>query len=83
MGEGEPRRDFRAMPSYESGTCAEDLAWLLERLREIGIAEVVEVDLTREEFGIAVVRVVIPGLEGPDDHDRYAPGPRVRRLRPR
>ena len=23
------------------------------------------VDLTREEFGIAVVRVIVPGLEGP------------------
>jgi hypothetical protein len=28
----------------------------------------------------SVARVVIPGLEGQDDYDRYLPGPRVRRL---
>ena len=36
------------------------------------------VDLTRPDFAIPVVRVVIPGLEGPDDHPRYVPGPRAR-----
>ena len=59
-------------------TCADDLAWMLDRLRAVGIGEVIAVDLTGPEFGMPVVRVVIPGLEGPDDHDRYVPGPRAR-----
>jgi ribosomal protein S12 methylthiotransferase accessory factor len=80
MGEGGARRDFRAVPSYESPTCADDLAWMLERLRAVGIEQVVAVDLTRPGIGLPVVRVVIPGLEGPDDHDRYVPGARVRKL---
>jgi ribosomal protein S12 methylthiotransferase accessory factor len=35
------------------------------------------VDLTREDVGIPVVRVVIPGLEAPHDDDGYLPGPRA------
>jgi ribosomal protein S12 methylthiotransferase accessory factor len=74
------QRDFDAVPGHESSTCADDLQWMLGRLRAIGIAEVITLDLTRPDVGIPVVRVVIPGLEGPDDHDAYVPGARVRRL---
>jgi ribosomal protein S12 methylthiotransferase accessory factor len=36
------------------------------------------VDLTRPEIGVPVVRVVIPGLEGPWAPDgEYVPGPRA------
>jgi YcaO-like protein with predicted kinase domain len=77
MGEGAARRNFRDVPTYDSRTCADDLAWMLDRLRAVGIQEVMAVDLTRPESGTPVVRVVIPGLEGPDDHDRYVPGARV------
>jgi ribosomal protein S12 methylthiotransferase accessory factor len=80
MSEGGARRDFRDVPTYEARTCAEDLAWMLDRLRSVGIAEVVAVDLTDPALAMPVARVVIPGLEGQDDHDRYLPGPRVRRL---
>jgi ribosomal protein S12 methylthiotransferase accessory factor len=76
-GQG-PRRDFRAVPSHDGESFADDLAWLLARLRAAGIEQVVAVDLTRPELAIPVVRVVIPGLEGPDDHPRYLPGPRAR-----
>jgi len=81
MGQAGAARSFRDVPTYESATCAEDLAWMLERLRAVGIAEVVALDLTRGEFGVPVARIVIPGLEGPDDHARYLPGARVRELR--
>jgi ribosomal protein S12 methylthiotransferase accessory factor len=80
MGQGGAPRNFRDVPTWESRTCADDLAWMLDRLRAVGIAEVVAVDLTRPEIGLPVVRVVIPGLEGPDDHDRYVPGVRVRAM---
>jgi ribosomal protein S12 methylthiotransferase accessory factor len=71
------RRSFRDVPTYDSRTCAEDLAWMLDRLRAVGIGEVMAVELTRPEIGLPVVRVVIPGLEGPDDHDGYVTGPRA------
>ena len=61
----EATRDFTSVPAFVSDSIDQDVAWELDSLRSVGISEVVAVDLTREEFGIAVVRVVIPGLEGP------------------
>ena len=58
-------------------TFAEDLALLLERLKSAGIEQVVACDLTKPEFDVAVVKVVIPGLEDADDHEGYVPGPRA------
>ena len=47
-------RDFPATcRAMRLATCADDLAWMLERLRAVGIAEVVAVDLTRPELGRA------------------------------
>ena len=57
-----------------------NLASLIERLRAVGIREVIATDLGKEDVGIPVVRVVIPGLEGPDDHAGYVPGERARRM---
>jgi ribosomal protein S12 methylthiotransferase accessory factor YcaO len=74
-----PRRDFHAVPSHDAPTCAADLAWMLARLRAVGVTQVLAVDLSPPDLGIAVTRVVIPGLEGPDDHERYLPGPRAKR----
>jgi YcaO-like protein with predicted kinase domain len=71
-------RDFREAPSHESTILADDLAWMLERLRSVGIEEVIALDLTRPEFGIAVARVVIPGLEGSHEHPVYVAGWRAR-----
>jgi YcaO-like protein with predicted kinase domain len=78
MAGGGPRRDFCTISSHDGESFADDLAWLLARLRSVGIEQVVTVDLTRPDLAIPVVRVVIPGLEGPDDHPRYLPGPRAR-----
>ena len=62
---GEAARDFTAVPAFDGDSFDADVAWELAALRSIGISEVVAVDLTREEFGIPVVRVIVPGLEGP------------------
>jgi ribosomal protein S12 methylthiotransferase accessory factor len=72
-------RAFRDVPSFDSDDVAIDLRWELERLRAIGIVRVIAVDLTREDFGIPVVRVVIPGLEWDCTHPRYLAGHRARR----
>ncbi|MBX3581126.1 MAG: YcaO-like family protein [Rhizobiaceae bacterium] len=62
-----------------AGTVA-NLTWLTVRLQAAGVNEIVSVDLGKPEIGIPVVRIVIPGLEGPDDHDGYVPGERVHRI---
>jgi YcaO-like protein with predicted kinase domain len=62
---GEAVRDFTAVPAFAGDSLEADVSWELARLRAAGLSEVVVVDLTSEEFGIPVVRVVVPGLEGP------------------
>jgi YcaO-like protein with predicted kinase domain len=62
---GEAVRDFTVVQTFASDSINQDVAWELDRLQSAGINEVIVVDITREEFGIAVVRVIVPGLEGP------------------
>lgn len=61
--------------SWTTDSCVE---FIQSQLKSAGIAEPVIVDLSKPEFDIPVVRVVVPGLEGPDDHDGYLPGARAR-----
>ncbi len=63
MASSMPVRDFHDVPSFEVETFDEDVNWELARLRGAGIKRVIVVDLTKPEFRIPVVRVVIPGLE--------------------
>jgi YcaO-like protein with predicted kinase domain len=63
--DGETARDFTAVPAFDGDSFDADVAWELAALRAAGIGEVVAVDLTHEDFGIPVVRIIVPGLEGP------------------
>jgi ribosomal protein S12 methylthiotransferase accessory factor len=54
--------------SLATGSFDDDLAILLERIRAVGVKQLAVVDLTRPEFGIPVVKVIVPGLEGPGGH---------------
>ncbi len=57
------KRDFAAIPSCDSSDFLTDINRTAERLRAAGLDRVVVVDLTREEIGVSVVRVIVPGLE--------------------
>ena len=70
---GEPCRSFADVDTWNGDRFEDDVDWACARLASVGIGEVVVVDLTKEEFGIPVVRVVIPGLEGVDSSSNYAP----------
>jgi YcaO-like protein with predicted kinase domain len=70
-------RRFRDGPNWDGETFAEDVVWELDRLRAEGIDRVIVVDLTKPEIRLPVVRVVIPGLEGPTQLSTYLPGPRA------
>jgi YcaO-like protein with predicted kinase domain len=60
---GRGRRNFRDVPTWEAETFNDDLHHLLKRLRAVGIRQAVIVDLSKDEFDLAVVRVVVPGME--------------------
>jgi len=83
MDTGDERRDFEDVPTCESDTLREDVEWVLCRLQSAGIHQLLVVDLTKPELGLPVVRVVVPGLEGPDKGGRgdYVPGPRAHAVR--
>jgi YcaO-like protein with predicted kinase domain len=71
-----PRR-FSDAPDWDSDTIDGDLEWELRRLRSAGIRQVIVVDLTKKGFGLPVVRVIIPGLEGHHGVPGYVPSQRA------
>ena len=77
------RRSFREVPDRPSPTLRQDVLWELERLRAVGVTSVIALDLSLQPWGVAVVRVVVPGLEGVVDSTSYAPGARAQSLRGR
>jgi ribosomal protein S12 methylthiotransferase accessory factor len=76
-------RRFTATGSFDFETFEAETAWLLDRLQAAGIRQAIVVNLTRDELGLPVVRVVVPGLEGSDHHEGYVPGARGRALEER
>jgi ribosomal protein S12 methylthiotransferase accessory factor len=73
-------RNFGDAPDSTCDTFDRDVDWELGRLRDAGIHQVIAIDLTKDFFKIPVVRVVIPGLEGPQGLPGYVPGERARAL---
>jgi len=55
-----------------------DRCVLLRRLEAAGFEQVCVVDLTRPEFGVPVVKVIVPGLEDARRYSGYAFGARAR-----
>jgi ribosomal protein S12 methylthiotransferase accessory factor len=78
LASGDAGRSFDQAPTHSAETLHDDVAWELGQLRTAGIEQVAVVDLTLPKFGISVVRVVIPGLEGMHDAPGFTPGARVR-----
>ena len=74
------RRSLLEVPNFEGESFYQDVVWELEQLHSAGISRVAVVDLTKPEFGLPVVRVVIPGLEGTHLNPAYTPGARGRTL---
>ena len=64
----------------QSDTIEDDLTFVIERLRHSGIEQIIAVDLSKEEIGIPVVRMIAPGLEGRFDQEGYVPGRRARHV---
>jgi len=71
----EPNARLDDRPSRATDTFEDDLSILVAAVRSVGVRRVVVVDLSRPEIGLPVVKVVVPGLEGPGGH---LPGARAR-----
>jgi YcaO-like protein with predicted kinase domain len=76
----DPRRDFHEVSNYEGERFLDDVQFELSCLCSAGIERVLLVDLTRPEFRIGVVRIVIPGLESLNTSSNYRPGARATQL---
>ena len=85
-------RDFATEPQQvgfddipeapDLATIDEMLNWGLAALRSAGFSQVIVVDLAQPRFGVPVVHVTVPGLEGPIGKPGYTPGPRMQQLLP-
>ncbi len=72
-----PRNSFQQTPTWDGDTFEADIDWELRNLIAVGVSQVIVVDLTRPEFRIPVVRVIIPGLEASLRIPDYALGLRA------
>ena len=55
--------DYKKLRSSDSDDFLKDIRNVIDALRKQGMDRVIVIDLTREEIGIPVVRVIVPGLE--------------------
>ncbi len=72
-----PTRRFQDVPHFDGETFEDDVERELASLSKAGVTRVVAVNLTKEEFGLPVFRVVVPGLEAILEQG-YVPGRRAR-----
>lgn len=77
-----PERSFAEVRSIERASFAGDIEAVLQALAGVGLHEAVAVEIGKPAFGLAVVRVVVPGLEGALEGPRsdYVPGRRATAL---
>lgn len=59
------RGAFTELPHVAGPSARHDVEAMAAALAARGLDDIVAVDLTRPELGIAVVRAIVPGLEGP------------------
>lgn len=71
---------FDAVPSQTRRRFEDDIAWAADRIRLAGCGPVIVVDLSAPDTGVNVVRVIVPGMEGPPGPE-LSDGSRARSIR--
>jgi ribosomal protein S12 methylthiotransferase accessory factor len=71
-----PVLDAREQTSEATDVFEGDVHRVLRKLREVGLDQVIVLDLTHPGFDISIVRVIVPGLEG-YRFERAVPGRRA------
>lgn len=83
LGSETSARRYEAIPHAFHETVDDDIEYIERRLQGIGLGDIIAIDLLSEiSSPISVVRVVVPGLEGPLEPDAIL-GPRARWQRER
>ena len=54
---------FSEVPTFFNEDILDDINFILYRLKNVGLNQVIIVDLTNPDIGIPVVRAIVPGLE--------------------
>jgi ribosomal protein S12 methylthiotransferase accessory factor len=70
---GPALRQFSDIPSRTAEFFEDDISWTVEAIDRVGLGAPIVVDLSWDRSDIAVVRVVVPGMEGPPG-DNVRPG---------
>lgn len=78
---GDGPRSFGSVPHRPRDTLAGSIDHIAGRLTGLGMRQVLVVDLSDPSLPVNVARVIVPGLEGPTEAARYAPGARVKAQR--
>jgi YcaO-like protein with predicted kinase domain len=78
-----PCRAFQSTTSYSFDTFEEDVELLIARLHAAGLTQVIGVDLSRPQYPVHVMRLLVPGLEGAAYLPGYRPGRRAAAQRAR
>ena len=76
--EGEFR--YENIPSIHHVSFIDDISFTINSLRNVNINEVIVVNLTKPEYNIPVVRVIVPGLESLSEQAGYQYGKRGKSL---
>jgi YcaO-like protein with predicted kinase domain len=77
LREGSATVDAREQMSQATPTFEGDVQLLLEKLRRVGLNQVIVFDLAQPGVPVAAVKVLVPGLEGYPS-EAYQPGARAR-----
>ncbi len=78
----QPVKKWDQADSFDNSDMEDDLQLCIDQLTQVGINQIISIDLSKSEFGLSVVKVIIPGLEGAYGHwhSSYVPGPRAKTL---
>jgi YcaO-like protein with predicted kinase domain len=76
--ESEGARSFADAPCMSEASAEDEVKSEIASLAALDLTQVVAVDLTPKDAPFAVVRVIVPGLEGMHDIDGYVPGTRAK-----
>jgi ribosomal protein S12 methylthiotransferase accessory factor len=73
----EPNPNWKAPRSVNDATLSDMLRWVIDRLKAVGVASAIIVDLNPEERAFSVAKVLVPGLENPDGRRKRRLGSRA------
>jgi YcaO-like protein with predicted kinase domain len=72
--------EFDSVPSVSFDDIDHAIDRVIDKLRAAGISSIVRIQITPDDAPLAVVRIVVPGLESLSSSPSYLPGSRAREM---